>query len=216
MYAILPLESPFMKNPLFVIRSTKITFFIVSAIAGALLQSPGLICIAIGLLFLLTLENRLDVKIPSGIATVFILFIILSLFLGSYHNFYERFPWWDDALHIFYGAGFALIGFIIIEFLSKKRRIQNDILVICLFSFCFSVAFGAIWEIYEFMYDTWLGGNMQRTDQGSGVSDTMNDIILESFAALAVNIYIYIYVRTGARNWISNVSNEFITLNARR
>lgn len=200
-----------MNNPLLLIHWTKVTFLLISAIAGALLQAPLLMLIAVSLLFLLALENRLHVIIPSGIATIFILFIICSLYLGSYHNFYERYSWWDDALHTFYGAAFALIGFIVIEFLSAKRGIRNDMLIICLFSFCFSVAFGAMWEIYEFMHDTLLGGNMQRIDQGNGVSDTMIDLMLGSLAALIVNIYFYLYVKTGARNWITTIAQPFIT-----
>lgn len=195
------------------INWTKRLFFIVTLGVGVLFSSTPLMIISGAFLGLLLLERWVQIKIPFDISAIFVSFIVVSLVFGSYFNFYERFVRLDDLLHIFYGAAFAVIGFILIQYLSEQRGIRNDILIICLFSFCFSVAFGAMWEIYEFTFDVLFDGNMQRTDQGNGVNDTMHDIIVESSSALFVNIFIYLYLKTGAGNWVSRLSAEFVRLN---
>lgn len=193
---------------------TKAGYFLICIGLGFWFRSPALFIISFALLLLIVFERQAKIKIPSSLGIIFTGFIICSLYLGSYLNFYERFLWWDDLLHAFYGGAFALIGFILINWLSNARGIQNDILIICLFSFCFAVAVGAIWEIYEYAFDSLTGGNMQRTDQGSGVTDTMNDIILESSTALIVNIYIYAYIKTGAQNWVGRIYENFRNTNS--
>lgn len=192
---------------------TKQSLFFLSLALGLILASAPLMIISLAFLSLLLLEIRLKINIPSNLATLFILFILASVVLGSYFDYYERYLWLDDLLHGFYGAAFALIGFIVIQYLSEARGITNDILIVCLFSFCFSVAFGALWEIYEYTYDVLMQGNMQRTDQGRGVDDTMHDIIIETSAAFVVNIFIYFYLKTGADNWVSRVTKDFIAAN---
>lgn len=198
------------------IHFSKLSFFFLSAGLGVFFQSEALIIIALALLGLILFEHNLEIKIPSGMAIVFVGFIIFSLVFGSYWNFYERFSWWDDMLHGFYGGAFALIGFLLIQYISVRHGIKNSTFIICVFSFCFSVAFGAIWEIYEFSYDQLTGGNMQKTNQGNGVTDTMNDIILESIAALIVNIFIYFYIASGTQNWVGRVWQSFLKLNKRQ
>lgn len=203
-----------MKNVFNIKNITKAGYFLICVGLGFWFRSTALLFISLALFLWIIFERRTNIKIPISLGIIFTGFIICSLYLGSYMNFYERFLWWDDLLHAFYGGAFALIGFILINWLSNVRGIENDILIICLFSFCFAVAVGAIWEIYEFAFDTFAGGNMQRTDQGTGVTDTMNDIILESSTALIVNIYIYAYVKTGAQNWVGRIYENFRNVNS--
>ncbi|MBK1833175.1 hypothetical protein [Roseibacillus ishigakijimensis] len=200
-------------NLLNVFHWSKLTLTLVALGLGILLASTPIIIIALAFLFLIRFEKRLKLKIPSGLATTFMLFIISSLVLGSYYNFYERFSWWDDVLHAFYGGAFALIGFLVIQYVSVKRGTDNDVFIVCLFSFCFSVTFGAMWEIYEFTYDSLTGGNMQRTEHGRGVNDTMHDLILESASALILNIFIYLYIASGADNLVSRIWESFLLAN---
>lgn len=192
---------------------TKRTFFFVSFGLGIFFGSMPLIIISGAFLLLISVERQLKIYIPTSIAVITVLFIIVSLVLGSYFDFYERFTWLDDLLHTFYGAAFAVIGFIIIQYLSIKRGVKNDILIVCLFSFCFAVAGGALWEIYEFTYDQITGGNMQRVNFGTGVTDTMHDIIVETIAAAVVNLYIYAYLKSGTKNWVARMAEDFISSN---
>lgn len=196
------------------IQMTKITFFILCAILWIFLNSIALIIISWALGFLLLFEKYIRIKIPSSMAIIFVVFIVFTLVLGSYLDFYERFLWWDDLLHWFYGWAFAFLGYLIIQYISDKRGIKNEIFIICLFSLCFSIAFWAMWEIYEFTYDTITNWNMQRTDQWRWVNDTMNDIIIETIAAIIVNVYIYAYLKNWKNNWVARLSKSFKKINA--
>ncbi|MBK1830687.1 hypothetical protein JIN77_08115 [Verrucomicrobiaceae bacterium R5-34] len=195
---------------------SKLTVTLAALVVAILVKSTPVMIVSACFLGLIAFERRLDILVPRGLALAFMIFCICSLVLGSYYNFYEKFSWWDDMLHAFYGGAFALIGFLFIQYLSYKRGVENDVLIICMFSFCFSVTFGAIWEIYEYSYDILTGGNMQRTEVGRGVDDTMHDIILESSSALVLNIFIYIYLRSGAHNVVGRVWESFLELNPPR
>jgi hypothetical protein len=195
------------------VQLTKKVFFLLSLGIGAFFQSAPLMIISGAFLLLLVIERQLNIYIPTSISVVTVSFIIVSLVFGSYFDFYERFTQLDDLLHGFYGAAFAVIGFIVIQYISALHGIRNDIMIVCLFSFCFAVTGGALWEIYEYGFDTFTGGNMQRVNFGTGVTDTMHDIILETTAAFVINLYIYAYLKTGARNWVSRFSTDFIKIN---
>ncbi len=193
-------------------KLTKLSISLIFLWIWFFLQSIPAMIISSATFFLILLEKYFKIKIPVSFSFIFIFFVIFSLILWSKFNFYERFLWWDDLLHFLYWAWFAFIGFIIIQYLSIKKNIENEILLICLFSFCFSVAFGAIWEIYEFSIDSILWFNMQRTNIWSWVTDTMHDIILETWAALFTNISIYSYLKFWKSNWVSKLSQNFINL----
>ena len=63
---------------------------------------------------------------------------------------------------------------------------------IAVFAFCFALALGAVWEIYEFTMDSVFGTNMQKymLDNGTALigqaalQDTMKDIIVDAIGAL--------------------------------
>ncbi len=193
------------------------------------MSGMALITISIAFLALILFESNLKIRLPISIAATFIFFIIFTLILGSKFWFYEMFPWWDDVLHTFYGGAFAFIAFLFITYISHLRGIQNDIVIICIFSFSVAVAGGALWEIYEFSYDyITQSGNMQRacvdgteitryhcaeTNQ-RGVNDTMGDIIVETAAAFFVNLFIFFHLAYGTNNWVGRMSENFLQLNS--
>lgn len=194
-------------------KITKFSLFIITFWLWVFLKTIPLIILSAAFLILVLFEKRLKVKIPFSISTIFVLFMIATLTLWSYYDFYEKFSWWDDILHFFYGFWFSFIWYIIIQYISIKKWIQNEIFIVIIFSFCFSVSWWAIWEIYEYLIDTYFWMNMQRTEIWTWVTDTMHDIILETFAALITNIYIYIYLKFEKHNWISKLEKDFIKLN---
>ena len=90
------------------------------------------------------------------------------------------------------------LGFILVDLLNKDQKVHVNLspFFISLFAFCFALAVGALWEIYEFSFDALLGLNMQKhtTETGAALvgtaalADTMKDIIVDALAALAVSI----------------------------
>lgn len=190
-------------------KLTKTTLFFLSGIIGIFFEAPSLITISLSLLLLLGLEKQLRINIPTFISMIFMVFSTSSLVLGSQFGFYERYYWWDDLLHFSYGIWFSFIGYLVIQYFSIRRHVSNDLLLIMLFSFCFTLACGVLWEIYEFSLDTFFGMNTQSTDFGTGVTDTMVDLMLATIAALLTDTVIYLYLRFGDKHWLSKFARKF-------
>ena len=64
-------------------------------------------------------------------------------------------------------------------------------LLIALFSFTFSLALGALWEIFEFSMDQIFLTNMQT----SGVVDTMWDLIADALGAFSMSVIGFLHLK---------------------
>ncbi len=56
------------------------------------------------------LAHRAQLILPSSFLAGIALFVLASLYLGELHSFYERFWWWDLALHFCSAVGVGLLG----------------------------------------------------------------------------------------------------------
>ncbi|MEZ4103827.1 MAG: hypothetical protein R3B60_00915 [Candidatus Paceibacterota bacterium] len=130
------------------------------------------------------LKQQYRFYLPFEIDFAIVVFIFLSLFLGSLHNFYERFYWWDVGLHIQSGILLGAVGFVLVYILNARKsdKLTMSPGFIAFFAICFSLAISVVWEIYEYMVDTLFGYNMQET----GLPDTMWDFIFNGAGALVV------------------------------
>ncbi|MDD4494597.1 MAG: hypothetical protein PHV32_09690 [Eubacteriales bacterium] len=146
---------------------------------------------------LAVVEHTVFIKLPDFMYILFYIFLFCSVFLGEILNFYYRFGFWDTILHGFSGAMLGALGFIIVESLNRSKRgyVRLSPLFIALFSFCFAIAAGALWETLEFTFDGILKLNMQKyalRDKTlligrEALSDTMFDIIVDVSSALLVS-----------------------------
>lgn len=176
------------------IENTKLLIFIitritviVAGIVAAFEQNWTYLAFSIFTLVVMMLpsiiEKSLNLDIPSEFEIILILFIYCAMFLGEMRQFYDRVWWWDNMLHGFSGLILGNIGFLIVSYLNRSTRTKATMrlspVFVSFFSFCFAVAMGALWEIYEFFMDQVFGFNMQR---GSLV-DTMTDLILDTIGA---------------------------------
>ncbi len=151
----------------------------------------------------LLLEKKLRVFIPPEVILLSITFVFASLFLGEVRGYYERYWWWDIALHA--GSGFLLgiIGFLLMHLLNETEEIGVHMKpgFVAFFAFLFAVGIGALWEIFEFGMDSFFAMNMQKEMFGdpSGLTDTMWDLIVDTLGALIITVLGYGYLKT-ARN----------------
>jgi len=155
------------------------------------------------------LVHKLNFDLPQPAVIAYFIFIYCAIFLGETRAFYHRFPLWDDFLHFFSGGMLALLGFIIVDTLNKQKKIQVTLspLFVALFAFCFALSIGALWEIWEFAFDSMLGLNMQRFTMESGetligraaLSDTMHDLIVDTVAAFGVSAVCYFALKAKSR-----------------
>lgn len=179
---------------------TYLTYFlrltlIIAVVVGAYNQRWTLV-FTTSLIFLLTylpamIERRYRIYLPIEFEFIIILFIYASLFLGEIRSYYLRYWWWDILLHTSSGVAIGFAGFLILFVLYHKDKINAKPGWLAAFSFCFAVAIGAIWEIFEFAMDQSFGLNMQK----SGLVDTMWDLIVDSLGALLTSFVGYFYLR---------------------
>ncbi|MCL2085417.1 hypothetical protein FWH09_00555 [Candidatus Saccharibacteria bacterium] len=146
--------------------------------------------------------HRFKIIIPSGMIVAYAIFLYCAIFLGEVRSFYYAVPHWDKILHISSGFMLGALGFTLISFLNKAEKIPIALspLFVAIFTFCFAVTMGVIWEIYEFTIDIIFGTNTQKYALENGtllvgqaaLADTMWDLIVDTIGALAFSIFGYI------------------------
>lgn len=180
------------------------------------LDAPFFFVIASWYLILIWLQLVTKYKYSSKFENFILIFLILANFMGSSSgwDFYDTVPWRDEMLHFLYGMAFTFLWFRLIYAVFSKRHIKQYIGIILSFAFCFSVAGGAVWEIYEYSMDRMFGAyyiandiTLMQADKGSwedAITDTMNDIILETLSAIVMCLILFGFLKYGRFNAVWN------------
>ena len=134
-----------------------------------------------------------------------------TLFLGEVYGFYDRFWWWDILMHFGSAMGFGLIGFVVVFMLFQGDRFAAPHWTIAFCAFCFALAIGATWEVFEFAMDQIFDMNMQK----SGLLDTMVDLIVNLVGALIAALTGWLYLKGVTAPGVHHLLDEFITRNPR-
>lgn len=155
--------------------------------------------------------RRWRLELPTLIHVMYYAFLYCAIFLGEVFSFYYLIPHWDTILHSFSGAMLAALGFILVDFLNRDEHVHVSLspAFVALFAFCFALAAGGVWEIYEYVADGALGLNMQKFIDADGavlagrhaLQDTMDDIIVDAVSAAVMSVIGYVSLirrRTGA------------------
>ncbi|MBW2992390.1 hypothetical protein KY345_04200 [Candidatus Woesearchaeota archaeon] len=197
-----------------IVLSWVIRIFILLAVIGAILNFRWQIlfvsCFAFFLTFLPALiERNFKVYLPAEFEIAIVVFIYASLFLGDVHGYYTRFWWWDIILHIGSALALGFVGFLILFTFYEEKKIKAKPLTIALFAFCFALAAGALWEIFEFTIDSIFGQDMQK----SGLVDTMWDLIVDAGGALFTSVIGFIYLKGGKTRLFNHFLEHFIREN---
>lgn len=163
------------------------------------------------------LGERLPVRVPAELQLVALAFVFAALFLGEIRSYYERFWWWDIALHTTSGLLLGIFGFLLVYVLNESRNIDLHMRprFVALFAFLFAVAVGALWEIFEFTMDSFFGLQMQKPMLGddSGLTDTMWDLIVDTAGAIAISVLGWWYMHRNEDSFIDNWIQKFIAKN---
>lgn len=101
-----------------------------------------------------------------------LIFVFFAASLGSCVNLYWHVRHYDRFVHYLSGILLAYAGYVVCEYLFKKRDINGDSLIKNLFAFLLSSSCAAFWEIYEFTADNIIKANMQGSN-----NNTMGDIV---------------------------------------
>lgn len=152
-----------------------------------------------------------EVVVPPSFIAAIVVFVGGTLFLGEVFDFYNRFWWWDMVMHAGSAIGFGLIGFVLVFMMFQGDRYAAPPFAVAFFAFCFALAIGAIWEIFEFGMDQIFGLNMQK----SGLMDTMADLIMDFIGALIGAGAGYAYLRGRAKGGLMGLIDDFVQRNPR-
>lgn len=152
-----------------------------------------------------------DIHVPPSFVAAIVMFIGGTVFLGEVFDFYERYWWWDIVMHGGSAVGFGLIGFVLVFMMFQGDRFAAPHFAVSFFAFCFAIAIGTGWEIFEFAMDQSFGLNMQK----SGLNDTMGDLIVDAVGALLGASAGYWYLKGRAYGGLPSLIAEFVDRNPR-
>ncbi len=163
------------------------------------------------------LTQKSKIVIPQGMYILYIIFLYCAIYLGEVRSFYYSIPHWDDILHCFSGAMLGALGFSFVALLNNSERVPVNLspIFVAIFSLCFAVSLGVVWEIYEFTFDGLLDLNMQKFAQEvdgklvalvghDALKDTMKDLVVDMVGAGITSIIGYISLKY-KKGWIEKL-----------
>ncbi len=159
-----------------ILRTIIVGLFILSIVRGEWENSMTLILSFVLLMIPSFIERRLKVDVPNALECIVICFVFAANVMGEIGAFYEKIPMWDTILHTLNGFVCAAVGFGLIDILNEHDKIKMNLspLFVCLFSFCFSMTAGTMWEFFEFGADMFLGKDMQKDT----IVNVINSVLL--------------------------------------
>lgn len=149
-------------------------------------------------------------KIPEVMEVLYIIFCAGSIIFGEIFDYYGKIGWWDSLLHTMSGIMFGILGYIILNTFNRYdgQNTRFSPIIMSIWTVCFTVTMGVIWELIEFTCDEFLGTNMQQylvgrgtLDQGEALvghdalRDTMKDLGLDLVGSLIPAIIGYFELR---------------------
>ena len=146
-----------------------------------------LICFAIiPVMFVPYLLTKLfHIKLGEQVETIYYIFVFFAHFLGSIVNLYDFIKGYDKIMHFLSGILSAFIAFIIL--VRMKKYHNKSILFNVIFVIAITLSIAALWEFYEFTFDSLFGKDAQNV-LTTGVGDTMWDMIVAFFGSILVVI----------------------------
>ncbi|NLX82882.1 MAG: hypothetical protein GXZ04_03575 [Clostridiales bacterium] len=159
------------------------------------------------------LKKRFSVRLPNLFLILYFVFLYCAIYLGEVRNYYYTVPHWDTILHGFSGVMLGTLGFSVVLLFHdyRSKSVHLSPAFIALFSFCFAVTLGVVWEVYEFTFDAVLGLNMQKfmlADKTqlvgrAALADTMKDLIVD-MAGAGVMSLVGLLIMNKKPEWLLN------------
>jgi len=123
-------------------------------------------------------------RIPVFHYIAILVFGIAAQYFGMMFSFYHTVWWYDLAVHFSSGILLGSIGRLFFSFLFRREESKPPLLAVIAFSVFFGIACAGLWEIYEYVADTFFGLTSQQGMGQTALHDTMQDIIAGSVGTL--------------------------------
>lgn len=135
------------------------------------------LCVITLFLFLVPVfvEKIFNVQLPSTLEKIVLIFIFAAEILGEINDYYVKFALWDTMLHVTTGFLAAAVGLSLIDILNRRHTFGLTLspFFVAMFSFCFSMTIGVLWEFFEFGADYLLMTDMQKDTIVTSISSVL-------------------------------------------
>lgn len=176
------------KKPVFFVYVT-LRIIVIACLVLAIINGDfdsAFICLLVLVLFLVPafIQENFDVKFPTALEIIVLLFVFAAEMLGELGSYYVHFKHWDTLLHTTWGFLCAAVGFSLVDILNREQRIRFQLspAFLALVAFCFSMTIGVIWEFFEFFMDVVFRSDMQKDTIIHAFSSTALDPTLSNVA----------------------------------
>ena len=170
-------KNKFVSATYFILRIFVILSLVLSIINGE--YESAWVCVLTLVLFMLPVfvEKNFKIKLPSVLEIVILLFIFAAEILGELQSYYVHYQYWDTVLHTLAGFIAAAWGYGMIDMLNRKEKASTILspISVAIFSFCFSMTIGVLWEFFEFGMDNLFHMDMQK------------DTVIHQFASVSLD-----------------------------
>lgn len=152
---------------------------------------------------------------------IVLIFAFGAVVVGEIFNAYGTIWWWDNLIHTFGGLILGLIGMLLIYFFNVRYSLRLNPLLVALFSFSFAISALVLWEVFEFTGDALFKTDMQRwtepsnfeligrSYQGTGLRDTMSDLIVGWIGAMIAAVIAYFGSKSEQRTVVGAMRRVF-------
>jgi hypothetical protein len=112
-------------------------------------------------------------------------------------------------VQIILGMLFGIIGFLLMYILYYNSRIKSSYHLIALFSFCFSVSIGALWEIFRYLLITLAMMRLGDFD----IDYAPRGLIFTTLGATIASVSGYLYIKYGEGKVFHKLTSSFMRRN---
>lgn len=149
----------------------------------------GIVCLPIPFI-IAGIAAKKNILLPLSFEYIMLVFIFLAQYFGEIRGFYFKFWWWDLFLHALFGCYMVIVGLYASDgIITKKNGITEKRFTFLrvFYAFCFAIALGTLWEVFEFVGDYLVKSHMVK----GGLEDTMTDLIVKILSAFITSVIFY-------------------------
>jgi hypothetical protein len=191
--------SPFQRNLLRLLRVFLLIFGIYIVIFGGANGTERIFGVLILVALLIINAPRYVTRgriraLPVEIELLLLAMVVFELVGGDALGLYVKIPYYDNFMHIMLPLYIALIGMMIVYTMYFYGKLKASLGAMAFIIIIMTIGFGAILEMGEYTYDTFLAngpigeitGNtqMQGSPTQNALDDTMNDFFMDTIGGI--------------------------------
>ena len=159
------------------------------------------------------LEKVFRLRLGQQLICIYTIFCFLLHMVGLVMRGYYVIPYFDKIAHTLSGPFCTLAGLALFYVLKPVKKIEtSDCGLASVLSISVSIAIAGLWEISEYIISLLFGTDPQNV-RGTGVGDSMMDMIVCTAGSLLFLISILLYYRKGKRSFLMGAFEQFFNLN---